>query len=390
MSRELVNVIFEVLEDLRLDLVSTLNHARTARSFSPSSLINGLMWQSWNLFLEFRKLSVPAQVSIACLLLFAWLCLSLRLYTWLTTARCSSPVRMTGRTVLVTGGNAGIGYETCLDLAGRGARVIIAGRNVERGTAAAAAIRHATGNAEVVFVRLNLADMASVREAAGKVAAAEPRLDVVVCNAGVALTRRYMTEAGLELHMATNHFGHFLLVNLLLPLLARTGAASPAGLPARAVVVSSLAHAWAGGPLDTDNLNGEKRYDTARVYAQTKLANVLFTRELARRCEVAGLAVTANCLHPGTVQTQLFRHLGPLLEPVVTFFTWLLYMTPREGAQTTVHLAVADEVAGVSGAYFANCRVARCSREAADPVKAAELWDRTSVIVDLQPEETHV
>jgi len=385
MFRELVEIIYEVIEDLQFDIVSTFNYARANHDFSFSKLVNALIWQSWGIFLGFRKLSAPLQIFASCLLVFAWFFISIRLYMFFSTAKCSQTDKMNNKTVLITGANTGIGFETALDLARRGARVILACRNPERASVAASKIRDLTGNDDVVFIRLNLSDMSSVRQAAAKVAMSEPRLDVLICNAGVALSRQYKTEAGLELQMSTNHFGHFLLLNLLLPQLASSGSG-------RVIVVSSSAHHWA--TLDVDDLNSEKTwiYSQNRIYARTKLANILFTKELDRRCKLAGLNVTANCLHPGTVQTNLFRvpMFGPVLEPFVSFLTWLFYMTPKEGAQTSIYLSVSENVAGISGEYFENCRQKNCSKEASDSLKAVNLWNRTAEMVELQPEESHI
>lgn len=383
MFRELIEIIYEVIEDLRFDLISAFNYARATNDFSLSKIVNALIWQSWSIFLGFRKLAAPIQALTSLVLVFAWLFISIRLYMLFTTAKCSSVEKMNNKTVLITGANAGIGFETALDLARRGARVILACRNPDRASVAASTIRDLSGNDDVVFIRLDLSDMSSVRQAAAKVIMAEPRLDILICNAGVALSRQYKTEAGLELQMSTNHFGHFLLVNLLVPLLAGSGAG-------RVIVVSSVVHHWA--TIDVDDLNSEKTCHPNRIYARTKLANILFTKELDRRCKLTGLSVTANCLHPGTVQTKLFRVplFGPVLEPLVSFFTWLFYTTPREGAQTSIYLAVSESVAGISGEYFSNCKLKRCSKEASDPVKAVNLWNRTCELVDLQPEESHL
>ena len=215
-------------------------------------------------------------------------------------AECKSQARLDGKTVIVTGGNTGIGLETAVDLAKRNARVILACRSVERGERAAVEVRKRSGNDNVVFVQLDLASLDSVRKCAAKILEEEPQIDILINNAGVmALPERKLTKDGFEMQFGTNHLGHFLFTNLLLDRIKE----SP---KARIVNVSSIGHSL--GKLDFNNLNSECSYSQWTAYGTSKLANILFTRGLVKRLE--GTGVTANVLHPGAINTELGRNLG--------------------------------------------------------------------------------
>lgn len=210
---------------------------------------------------------------------------------------CKSKKRLDGKTVVITGGNTGIGYETALELACRGARVIIACRDMTKALNAASSIRKESKNENVLFRKLNLASCASIREFASKILKEESRLDILICNAGVMFTPYSLTEDGFEMQFGTNHIGHFLLTNLLLDRLKECA-------PSRVVVVASLAHT--AGYLDFNDMMWKKRYNSQLSYCRSKLANIMFARELAKR--VAGSGVTVCSLHPGTVYTEITRH----------------------------------------------------------------------------------
>jgi len=279
---------------------------------------------------------------------------------------------LTGKTVLVTGGTGGIGLATAAGLAGLGARVGIVGRDAGRARAAAERIRTgATGSEVDVFI----ADVSSQREVqrlAGQVLAAYPRLDVLVNNVGGYWATRHATEDGLERTFAVNHLAPFLLTHLLLDRLRSSA-------PARVVTVSSGAQAM--GRIDFDDLQGERSYSGQRAYNQSKLANVLFTYELARRLEGSG--VTANVLHPGVVRTAFgqedSRGWMRLMLPVVRPFM----KTPERGAETSVYLASSPEVEGVSGRYFANSKPKTSSRASYDTAAARRLWEVSAGLVGL-------
>jgi len=268
---------------------------------------------------------------------------------------------MKGKTCVVTGTTAGIGKETAVALAAAGARVALVCRTRDTGERALAEIRQRSGGDVVLFVA-DLGSQRAVRALAARLTAALPRVDVLVNNAGLILDRRVLTEDGLETTFAVNHIGYFLLSRLLEPKLC-------ASAPARIVNVASGAHR--GATLRFDDLMGARAYDGWKAYAQSKLANIVFTYELARR--LAGTGVTANCLHPGAVATN-FANAGPALIRLAVRIGRPLMKSPPRGAATSIYLASSPEVAGVSGKYFVNQREARSSRESYDPEVAARLW----------------
>jgi NAD(P)-dependent dehydrogenase (short-subunit alcohol dehydrogenase family) len=273
-----------------------------------------------------------------------------------------------GRVAVVTGANSGIGFETARALAARGARVVLACRDPGRGREAERRIREAAPGADVRFAPLDLGSLASVEQLAKELGAAEPRLDLLCNNAGVMMPPLGRTADGFELQMGTNHLGHFALTGRLLPLLRR-------GEGARIVSVSSLAHYW--GRIDFDDLNSERRYDATRAYGQSKLANLLFIRELARRLAARGEPLVAAAAHPGSTRTGLQRH-SRLMHAVVALFS----QEARGGALPTLYAATAPGVKG--GDYVGPGRFfemigppapARSTRASKDPETARRLWE---------------
>lgn len=283
---------------------------------------------------------------------------------------------MREKTVVVTGANSGIGYETAAALGTMGARVIVTARNADKGRAAVGALSE-RGGARGVFqlVVFDLADLASVRRGAAEILEQSPRIDVLVNNAGVVLSERRTTVDGYETTFAVNHLGPFLLTNLLLD---RIRASSPA----RIVNVASTAHKGARRGIPFDDLQSAKRYSGMRAYGVSKLENLLFTLELARRLD--GTGVTANSLHPGTVRTGYGAD-GDA-EGFLAFGLTLgrpFFLSPADGARTSVYLASSPEVEGVSGKYFVKCRQRAPSRRAEDPEAAARLWQVSEELVGL-------
>ena len=287
---------------------------------------------------------------------------------------------MTGRNVLVTGGTGGIGKATAVGLAVLGARVGITGRDRVRAEAAAADIRAASGNLAVDVFTADMSSQAQVRRLAGEVLDAYPRLDVLINNVGGFWAHRHVTADGLEHTFALNHLAPFLLTHLLLHRLT-------ASAPARVVTVSSGAHAT--GRIDFDDLQGSARYSGQRAYNASKLANVMFTYELARRLN--GTGVTATVLHPGVVRTDFgaedqagVKVILPLVRPFLK--------TPAAGAATTVYLASSAQVDGVTGRYFANRKPKTSAKASYDTAAAARLWQASADLVGLtrSPEPDHV
>ena len=271
---------------------------------------------------------------------------------------------MQGKVCIVTGANSGIGKETALSLAQMGATVVLICRSESRGTGALNDIKARTGNNSVSLLVADFSSQQQVREVAAAFLEQFDRLDVLVNNAGVTPWQwRAAAEDGLELTFAVNHLAPFLFTSLLLDRLK-------ASAPARVVTVSSGAHRRVA--LNFDDLQNEQRYVPFDVYSQTKLANVYFTYELARRLE--GTGVTANCLHPGVVSTALFRHLPRLLGLAVRIARPLL-LTPAQGADTAVYLAAAPEVAEVNGRFFERREAVESSPASNDTEAARRLWE---------------
>jgi NAD(P)-dependent dehydrogenase (short-subunit alcohol dehydrogenase family) len=269
---------------------------------------------------------------------------------------------MKGRVVLVTGATDGIGRETALALARMGATVLLHGRNVEKGEAALAQIRQATGSPNLESYAADFSSQKQVRALAEAVRRKHDRLHVLINNAGVYMNERRLTEDGLETTFAVNHLAPFLLTNLLLDLLK-------AGAPSRVIAVSSGTHQ--SGRIEWDNLQGEKRYEGYSAYARSKLANVLFANELAERLK--GTGVTSNSLHPGVIATNLLRA------------GWRGGgASVQQGAQTPVYLASAPEVEKVTGQYFVNRQAVMPSASARDRALQAELWRVSEQLVGLR------
>nr|XP_045620786.1 retinol dehydrogenase 11-like isoform X3 [Procambarus clarkii] len=300
------------------------------------------------------------------------------------SGRCSSHRKLVGKTVIITGASAGIGKETARDLASRGARVILACRNTDKAQKVAEDIMRTTGNRKVVVRQLDTSDLASVRKFAQGILATETALHVLVNNAGiVGMGEKNLTADGLELTMATNYFGHFLLTNMLLGLLK-------ASAPSRVVNVSSLGHTFCTS-INPDDLNYEKTpFPGSRVvYGHTKLGNILFTNELSKK--VHGTGVTTNSVHPGAVYTEILWKTSHknILTYLFGFFFWLMAKDEKLGAQTLIYLSVSEEVDSVSGKYFVDCKQSNTSNLAQDPDLAKKLWDTSEQLVKLKPEEKH-
>jgi len=279
---------------------------------------------------------------------------------------------LAGRTCLVTGATSGIGQEIAVGLAERGAVVGVVCRDRARGEATLAELQRRTGNDRGLLFEADLASQAAIRALAADVRQRLPALHVLVNNAGVVNLRHTTTADGVETVFAVNHLAPFLLTNLLLDHLR-------ASAPARVVTVASDAHRFVTGVAFEDR-GHEHRYRWARVYGQSKLANILFTAELARR--LAGSGVTATCLHPGAVGTRLGQNNGwwaTLLTRALRPF----FRTPAEGADTAVYLASAPEVDGQSGGYFVNRSPRRPSKAAEDAAMAARLWDVSAHLTGL-------
>ena len=274
---------------------------------------------------------------------------------------------MKGQTCVVTGATSGIGFETARGIAGQGARVVIVGRDREKSRAARDEIARDTGNPDVDFLVADLSAQAEIRRLAAELETRYPRLHVLVNNVGGLFLNGQVSADRIEMTLALNHLGVYLLTRLLLPLLK-------ASAPARIVNVASFAHF--GATIDFTDL----RFPGWRGYKRSKLANILFTRELARRLE--GTGVTANALHPGLVASGFGKNnhgFFRLIRPLV----YAGAISNERGARTSVYLACSPDVAGITGKYFARCRPRRSSRASRDEAAAARLWDVSATLTGL-------
>ncbi|KAM8833413.1 dehydrogenase/reductase SDR family member 13-like [Synchiropus picturatus] len=284
-------------------------------------------------------------------------------------SRCKGNAAMAGKTVVITGGNTGIGKATALHLTRRGARVVLACRSREKAEAAVADIQQATGSADVLYMHLDLASLRSVRSFAETFLESESRLDLLVNNAGLVNDGR--TEDGFGIQFGVNHLGHFLLTRLLLSRLKEAGGA-------RVVTLSSMAHRW--GNIDFQALEATKHLGTGSyswqffaAYCNSKLCNVLFTRELARR--LRGSDVTCYSVHPGIVRTQLSRHVSLWQKVFIEPVAQLLFLDPESGAQTTLHCCLQEGIEALSGSYFSCCAPQPLCGRARDDGAARRLWE---------------
>ena len=270
---------------------------------------------------------------------------------------------------LITGATSGIGEVTARELARRGMHVVIVGRSAERVAATVARIKQATG-VEVETLIADLSSQAGVRSVAEAFLQRHQRLDVLINNAGGFFASRQISADGIELTWALNHMSYFLLTNLLTDILR-------ASAPARVVNVSSDAHR--SGVMRWDDLQFTRSYNGWAAYAQSKLANILFSNELARRLE--GTGMTSNALHPGFVATRFAHNNGIIWGGLMALMQRLFGITPEEGAQTSIYLATASEVATISGRYFVKSRETSPAPQAQDMAAAARLWEITERMI---------
>jgi NAD(P)-dependent dehydrogenase (short-subunit alcohol dehydrogenase family) len=274
---------------------------------------------------------------------------------------------VTGKTVVITGGTSGIGQVAAEALAGMGARVVLVARDPVRGEATMARLRAKGPGAAHAIHYADLSRLSEMKRVGREIATAEARVDVLINNAGAIFSRREVTEDGLELTFATNHLSYFVLTQLLRDKLV-------ASAPARVISTASDAHRFKGAKLNFDDLQLTEGYSGFKAYGRSKLCNILFTRELARRLE--GTGVTANCLHPGFVATRFGDQSQGFTSRVFGFLKNFA-IPPEKGAETITYLASSEAPAKVNGAYFYKCRETEPSREARDDEAAGRLWRET-------------
>lgn len=270
---------------------------------------------------------------------------------------------LAGKTVLITGATAGIGYQTALGVAKLGAHVVLVGRNPEKTKRVCEELKAATGNQRIEFLLADLSLLAEVRKVAAAFLERFGTLHVLVNNVGAINLKREVTSEGHELTFVMNHLGLFLLTELLLPALTK-------GAPSRIINLSSDAHR--AGAIDFDDLQSEKSYSSFRVYSRSKLMNILFTRELARR--LADQKITVNAVHPGMVASEFINKPG-VLGRIANGFVSIFGISPEAGARTSVFLASSPEVENVTGKYFVKSKARTPSKDAQDDAAAKRLWE---------------
>jgi NAD(P)-dependent dehydrogenase (short-subunit alcohol dehydrogenase family) len=277
-----------------------------------------------------------------------------------------------GKRILVTGATSGIGLEAAAALAAQGADVVLVGRSPERTQGAVAEVERRSGRTGVESLLCDFASQRSVRALASRVLGRYDRLDVLIDNAGGVNASRRLTEDGIEATFAVNHLGYFLLTNLLLDLLVKSA-------PARIVVTASRGHRF--GTIDFDDLGFERGYQIMKAYGRSKLANVLFTRELARRLSSTG--VTVNCLHPGAVATNIWSGAPGWAKPILAVAARPFFISAEKGGQTLVHLAASPDLDDVSGEYFEKNVAVKPGKLAHDDELARRLWDVSAEMTGL-------
>lgn len=277
-----------------------------------------------------------------------------------------------GKTVLITGATSGIGLEASLALARRGVRLIMVGRDRARTVQRVAEVRGRSGNRAVEWLLCDVSSQAQIRRLSQDVLNRYERLEILINNAGTVFARRTLTEDGVEATFAVNYLSAFLLTNLLLDRIVKSA-------PARIVNVASSGHY--SGTLDFADLGFERGYQIMRAYSRSKLAEVLFTRELARR--LAGTGVTVNAVHPGTVATKIWTRAPLYARPILAVARRLAMISPEKGAKAVVYLATSPEVADSTGLYFDQFRPRRASQLALDDALAGRLWDESARLVRL-------
>jgi NAD(P)-dependent dehydrogenase (short-subunit alcohol dehydrogenase family) len=280
---------------------------------------------------------------------------------------------MRGKVVVITGGTSGIGEIAAQRLASMGARIVLVARDAARGQKTLTRLPSIASGAPHSIYYGDLSRIAEAKRVAAEIAAAEPRIDVLINNAGALFGTRHLTADNLEETFATNHMAYFVLT---LGLKANLLAAAPAR------VVSTASSAHQGHTLDFDDLQGAKGYSAIRAYGRSKLCNILFTRELARRW--SGTGVTANCLHPGFVATRFGDASGGFLSSGVRIAKTLFAITPEKGAETIVYLASSPDVAAISGEYFYKCRPATPTAGGRDDAAASRLWNESAKLAGIE------
>ncbi|CAH0381035.1 unnamed protein product [Bemisia tabaci] len=296
---------------------------------------------------------------------------------WMTRlfgGKCRSKARLDGKVAIITGCNTGMGKEYVMEFYKRGARVIMACRNLEKAESALRDIQEQTRGVknvgEIVVKELDLAKFRSIRKCADEILASEENIHLLINNAGYFVSTRELTEDGHEAQFQTNHLGHFLFTMLLLPRIIKSA-------PARIVTIASLAYIWGNGNMYYDDITLEKSYAPLRAYSRSKLANMLFSAELARKLK--GTGVTTYSVHPGLIRSGIFQNLDTawlsiLKRILLSRYSNLFFKSPRQAAQTALHCCLDQEVGKESGLYYCDCKPRKVLKRARNQDEAQKLW----------------
>lgn len=301
---------------------------------------------------------------------------ALKVYLKWTTGILSSRKQIFGKTVIITGADSGIGKRTARLLAYRGCKIILACRDVEKAKSVRDEMVKCSDNNRIEVQHLDLTSLASIRKFAENIINTEPRVDILINNAGATGLGNKQTADNLQIGMQVNHFGPFLLTCLLVGKMKKTA-------PSRIIMVSSLLHHCA--KFDIDNLNCEKKFSESQVYFCSKLANVMIAMELAKKLK--GTGVTVNCVHPGLIYTRTWKFLPDALQPVLKFILKVFFKSEFEAAQTSVFAAIDTNLDEVTGQFFCDCQVVIPSYKALNEKLAKEVWEKTELLVGLKQEE---
>ncbi|XP_074588118.1 short-chain dehydrogenase TIC 32 B, chloroplastic-like [Curcuma longa] len=296
-----------------------------------------------------------------------------------TAEQVTEGIDASGLTVIITGGSSGIGAETARVMALRGAHVIIGARNTEAAESVKQSILQNTPSARIDIIHLELSSQKSVRDFSDRFISMNLPLNILINNAGVMYCPFKLSEDGIEMQFATNHIGHFLLTNLLLPTIKST--AEKTGIEGRIVNLSSAAHltTYRGG-IRFNKINDKAAYNDKLAYGQSKLANILHANELARRLREEGANVTANSVHPGLIKTNLGRH-STIFVAVLRATTCVLWKSIPQGAATTCYVALHPSVKGISGKYFADCNIEKTTANGLNETLARKLWEYSETLI---------
>lgn len=326
-------------------------------------------------------LSCPIVRTLIVLLIVAVLTVIsiLKFYVYISCGFYREKVKMDGKTVIITGANGGIGKETAKEIAKRGAKVIMACRNEISAKKARDEIVDSTKNENIIVKQLDLSSQKSIRKFAEEIIRTEQRIDVLIHNAATSENSIKMTEDNLETTMATNYFGPFLLTHLLIDLIKRSA-------PSRIVIVGSELYRLCS--LNLDNLNPQRHWFPLWLYYPSKYAIMLFSNELARRLD--GTGVTVNCLHPGLIDSGIWRNVPVPLNWPLKLIVKGFFKNCEQGCQTSVYLACSEDIKDVTGKYFMDCREKSLSSGASDPNKAKKLWELTEKFVNLKTDDPKI